>query len=412
MSAKQRIAFLCHAYHRGGVTRWMADAAIAFAGKGYEVFFVTVVPAHEFISAGGREQIISLLRNYTSIMQVISCKVDFTFEFGTEEYRASIYKRLVAANVPAGTPVIVSDDSSVWHAAAAIADKYPMIGVLHGDQDVYYDQARKYQEQLSLGICVSGRIKRTALTRCDKIDPQKIYTIPCGIVLPPFAPSTPEDGILRLIFIGRLTDYEKRAEDLVKISTLLRKNGVTFHLDIIGNSAESAIEFGNSFKENGVADAVSFHGWLTKPVIQQHLDRSDILLLTSNSEGMPLVMMEALASGCAFTGTRVSGIEDYEHDPQAADCLSVYTVGDIEDAVKKIRKVAAIPRHTRQQAARSLAEADFSIEVCIDRYAKAMNTICSALPQPRPIKLSAIDVLYSKAISVMRFMKVSMWRKK
>jgi hypothetical protein len=48
----------------------------------------------------------------------------------------------------------------------------------------------------------------------------------------------------------------------------------------------------------------------------------------------------------------VSGIEDYEFHLLAPGCLGVYTAGDIEDAVNKIRKVAAIPKNTGIQAAK------------------------------------------------------------
>ena len=48
MNAKRQLAFLCHPYHRGGVTRWMVDAAANAASAGHTVWFVTVQPSAEF----------------------------------------------------------------------------------------------------------------------------------------------------------------------------------------------------------------------------------------------------------------------------------------------------------------------------------------------------------------------------
>jgi glycosyltransferase involved in cell wall biosynthesis len=403
MSKQKGIAFVCHAYHRGGVTRWMADAAAAAAQQRKDVYFITVEPVKPFVSAGGRETMTALLRPHPEV-KLFYKPVNFLFEFGTEAYRAGIYRELIVENIPAGTPIVISDDTAVWSAVASVADKYPMVGVLHGDQDYYYDKARLYHEQLSLCVCVSNRVRRHAIQKCPGIDQGKLFTIPCGINLPQFAPDSSGD-ICKLIFIGRLTDYEKRAEDLVKISDLLHRQGFDFHLDIVGNSEESKAEYDRMFAEKGVGDRVTFQGWQAKRRIQELLNGSDILLLTSNSEGMPLVMMEALASGCAFTGTRVSGIEDYETAFLAKDCVTVYTVGDIEDAAVKIKAAAGVSRPQRQTAARKLAEAEFSMQVCLERYFDALATIkghTKARQMPHPVG----GVLYSNMLSLARYMKV------
>ena len=412
MIEKKKIAFLCHPYHRGGVTRWMADAAISAAGMGLEVFFITVEPAKDFISAGGRERMYDLLTKNNSGVKVISRQVNFTLEYGTEAYRAAVYAHLIREKVPEGVPVIVSDDSAVWAAAGSIADKYPMVGVLHGDQDVYYNYAKKYHQQMSICACVSNRIKETAIRKFYYLDPNKLYTTPCGINLPDFAPASKTGDLIRMTFVGRLTDYEKRAADLVSICGELHRQGIAFHLDIAGNDEGSAKDFTQRFTEAHVAEFVSFHGWLNGQAVQQLLNRTDILLLTSNSEGMPLVMMEALASGCGFTGTRVSGIEDFEHVPAAAECVSVYTVGNIEDAVSKIKKVAAVPSRARQLAARRLAESEFSMEVCLNKYFKAIATLKTRIATAQNISMPTLGVFKSNTLALARYVKMSILPRK
>ncbi len=410
MSEKRRLAFLCHPYHRGGVTRWMADAAVAAAAGGAEVYFVTVEPATEFVSAGGRERMLSLLAGGKSAVKVVSAKVGFTFEFGSEDYRASVYSDLVLAGVPRGVPIIVSDDPAVWCGAASIADKYPMIGVLHGDQDVYYNLAKKYMKQLSVCVGVSQRIRATTEKRNYDMEVKKLHTIPCGINLPDFAPNKKEDDSIHITFIGRLTDYEKRAEDLVLIGAMLHKQGVKYRLDIAGNSEDSKEDFTKRFREAGVAEYVAFHGWQAKESIQTLLNKTDVVLLTSNSEGMPLVMMEALASGCAFAGTRVSGVDDYEHRTDAKNCVGVYKVGDIAEGVEQIKRLAAVPVRERQAAARKLAEADFSMQVCLEHYFAALEAMGNSTATARNLRLSAMDKMKSNVRAVARYVKAKLGR--
>lgn len=384
----------------------MADAAITAAATGYKVYFVTVNPLKEFLSAGGRATMLSLLSSYGETISIIKADVDYSFEFGSEAYRANIYRGLILRDVLLGTPIIASDDMAAWRAAAAVADKYPMIGVLHGDQDYYYSRAIVFHRQLSWCVCVSGRVKKNLLEKCKEIDNEKVHIIPCGIILPEFVPETKPNELTRLVFVGRLTDYEKRAYDLVSICEQLHLQGFPFQLHIAGNDESSKVEFTEKLKECGADKQVIFHGWLSGAEVQHLLSSSDILLLTSNSEGMPLVMMEALAAGCGFVGTRVSGVEDFENHTLAEDCVRVYSIGDMQAAIAGIRAIAAIPETTRRVAARKLAESEFRMEVCLNKYAAAIGASAGKKVEPKSFKLSFFSKLQSRLIATARYLKV------
>ena len=403
MTEKKRIAFVCHPYHRGGVTRWMADAAIAAAAGGHEVYFVTVEPQQVFFSGKGRETMLQLLGKELNTVRIIKTKVGSEFEFGTPEYRAYVYEKLIT-KLPLGTPLILSDDGVIWDAATSLRYSYFITGVLHSDEGHYYGLAERYAAKTDIFVCVSNRVGISVEKLIPDFGPNRVFTIPCGINLPHIEYNNEPSSLLRLVYVGRLSDYQKRTGDLVTLCGLLAKRGIKFHLDIIGDGDTKA-SLEQEFTEAGLQQYVTFWGWLSQKEVARHLSASDVLVLTSDFEGTPIAMMEALASGCGFTGTRVSGIEDYEFHPLAADCLSVYAIGDIEDAVNKIMCVAAIPRSTRQKAARKLAEAEFSMKVCLEKYFNIIYEKKSPVP-PLPIKLSFFALLYSKALAMARHLKV------
>lgn len=401
----RKIAFLCHPYHRGGVTRWMADAAIAFSKQGHEVYFVTVSPKKEFFSAKGRETLLQLLKKEANKVNIISEQAGYEFEFGTPEYRAWVYKKLLV-KLPSGTPVILSDDHAVWEAATFLQSAYPVVGVMHADENHYYDLAAKYYRKVDVIACVSERVKETTKQRIPGFDLTRLFTIPCGINLPPISYKERVDDTLKLVFVGRISEYQKRAGDLVKIATLLAKKGTKFHLSIIGDgNLKPVLE--KQVQEGGLQQQVTFPGWLSQQDVARYLSESDILLLTSDFEGTPIAMMEALAAGAGMVGTRVSGIEDYEHHPMAKDCLGIYQTGNLEEAVTKIIEIAAIPQNVRRASARKIAETEFSMEVCMARYIAAMDSI---KPQFRPCpspKIPLIHLLFSKILASGRYLKVS-----
>jgi len=409
-SEKQKIAFLCHPWHRGGVTRWMADAAMALTKRGIEVCFITVELHGKIAPTNSRETMLQLLTKENNTVHIIKEKVGYEFEFGTASYRAYIYRKLIV-QLPPGTPIILSDDPPVWAAATALHNTYPVIGVLHADDTHYYRLAEKYFRQTDMFVCVSNRISKNLKDRLPEFDPALIYTIPCGINLPAIDNSIQPHPLLQLVYLGRISDYQKRTGDLVKICTLLFKNKAPFHLNIIGDGdAKPALE--NTFIVAGLQHSVTFCGWLTQEGVTGYLAAADMLLLTSDFEGMPIAMMESLAAGCGVVGTRVSGIEDYEQDPLAAGCMGIYTVGDIEEAVSKINKVAAIPVNERRLAARKLAETQFSMQVCLDKYLDAIAAISPRSAQVPRIKFTFSSLIYSRAIAVARRLKVKLFLQK
>lgn len=381
----------------------MADAAIYCAEIGINVYFITVAPLSEFLSGKGKETLVQLVKEEKKI-NIITAPAGITFEFGSLEYKAGIYKQLLT-RLPAGTPVIISDDGAVWEAATFFNDSFPVIGVLHGDDDLYYSLARKYSDRVSAFACVSGRISGSLKNLLPAFPPERIFTIPCGISLPAITASAVTAGHLKLIFVGRVTHHAKRTGDLVKIAAALVADKVDFRLDIIGDGDAKA-GLMQAFNDAGLSGYIRFLGWQSQAVVAAHLSASDILLLTSDFEGTPIAMMEAFAAGCGMVGTRVSGVEDYEFHPLAADCLRVYSIGDIPAAVAGIVGLAGVNIADRQHSARKIAESEFSMQVCMQQYFRAIAEISTKAAPPRQYRLGLATRVLSSARAYARYLRV------
>jgi hypothetical protein len=162
----------------------MADAAIAYAGKGYTVYFATVDPSVVFYSGKGRDTMRQLIERETKDVLIKATDVGRAFEFGLPEYKTFVYQQVLTDNVPKGIPLIISDDSSVWAAAAGLNDMYPVIAVLHSDAEPYYMLTGKYHTNIDIIACVSQRVVNGVINKFPGIDRSKIINIPCGINLP------------------------------------------------------------------------------------------------------------------------------------------------------------------------------------------------------------------------------------
>ena len=375
----QPVAFLCHPYHRGGVTRWMIDAAVEWSRRGAEAWFVTVSPRRPFSGGIGRPTIQSLLARAVEASGgsgpvCITPAADWRFEFGTSEYRACSYAEALAV-VDSGVPVIVSDAADVWRASAMLADRNPLIGVLHSDEDHYYALARRYHESAAALVSVSAKIGASLDVALPSLGELRA-TIPCGVPLGRFAAAPiprPPRCPVRISWIGRVEERQKRVTDLPRIAREIIARGLPVEMRIAGDGPDQPL-LERAIADQKVGHVTQLLGWQNSDAVASLLKESDVLVLPSNFEGTPVVAMEALASGCAVVASRSSGLA---HHALAAGrrCVFLYDVGDVDAAADAVYQAASVAPEERAQAALDLARAEFSIERCVDRY----HAVCEAV---------------------------------
>lgn len=364
------IAFLCYPYHRGGVTRWMADMAIETRRRGGASWFIAPQPRSPFVNGRGRPTMVDLFSALPPDERpaVVAPVVGPTFEFGTAAYRSSVYAAALRSGVPADVPVIVSNDPDTWAAAASLSPRNPMISVLHSNDVINDRLVLRYGRAAAAIACVSSRVSRRtdALARPGRAP---LVCIPCGIPMrPPANRDADSPGALRLAWVGRMDEADKRVSDLPKIAARLRAADLSFTLDLMGDGPARE-SLSRAFGALDLGSRVRLHPWSATSEVLDLLARSDVLLMSSNSEGMSVTVMEALSTGCGVVSSRVSGVEDYESHTAADSCLWIYDVGDVSGAVEGIRAASRVPLPIRAAAARALCESEFSIGVCAQRYA-------------------------------------------
>ena len=111
---------------------------------------------------------------------------------------------------------------------------------------------------------------------------------------------------IRLVMLGRLSVQKN---PLLAIRALALIKNLPWRLEVIGEGplGESMRE---CVAECGLDDRVVFSGWLAADQVSVRLAASDILLMTSTSEGLPMAGIEALRYGLAIVGSRIGGLRD------------------------------------------------------------------------------------------------------
>jgi glycosyltransferase involved in cell wall biosynthesis len=113
-------------------------------------------------------------------------------------------------------------------------------------------------------------------------------------------------------------------------------------------------------KALGIDASVRFAGFMTQGQVADLLAASDMLVLPSFAEGLPVVYMEALASRIPVVASRVAGVQELVEDGVAG-----FTVppGDVPTLVNRIVRLMDDPEAARRmgESGRAAVERDFDI---------------------------------------------------
>jgi len=161
----------------------------------------------------------------------------------------------------------------------------------------------------------------------ETTDWPKVAVVPCG--LDPAllaAPTTPPPAARRLVCVGRLTE-QKGQLLLIEAARRLAAAGVSFELVLVGDGEmRDAVEAAIARASFGAQ--VRITGWISGAAVRAEIEAARALVLPSFAEGLPVVIMEAMALARPVISTYVAGIPELvrpgEHgwlvpagDPQA-----------------------------------------------------------------------------------------------
>ena len=158
-------------------------------------------------------------------------------------------------------------------------------------------------------VAVSEGLRDLSLQAVPSVD---IQVIPNGVDCQRFSPTLAcreQVGPLQMLFVGRVV-RQKGLSYLIEALAILKSRGITdWHLRIAGDGPmRSPLEV--QVAQSGIADSIEFAGWLPFDTIPTEMGCADLFVLPSIIEGMPLVLLQAMASGLPVIATSVCGNVD------------------------------------------------------------------------------------------------------
>jgi colanic acid/amylovoran biosynthesis glycosyltransferase len=200
-----------------------------------------------------------------------------------------------------------------------------------------------------VAVCSFGR---SQLFRCVEHEHwDKISVVHCGLDPKYFAGRPNYSSARSLVCVGRL--YEQKGQLLLlEAVRRLRDRGTEFRLTFVGDGElRAAIEI--LIKQYRLNDIVHITGWLSGEEVREQLVASRALVLPSFAEGLPVVIMEAMALRRPVISTFVAGIPELvENGVQGW----LVPAGDIDALVEAMQNCLDAPPETLEKMANSALE--------------------------------------------------------
>ncbi|UWQ23181.1 glycosyltransferase family 4 protein [Jannaschia sp. W003] len=209
--------------------------------------------------------------------------------------------------------------------------------------------------------CISHFCRSQGMIFADPAHWSKMRIVHCGVDPDRYDRTEGEVGGpgKHILFVGRLAAV-KGVRVLLEAFARVRAAHPDARLTLVGDGDErAAIE--DHARALGCDDGVRFTGYLNQDEVAEALAQADLFALPSFAEGVPVVLMEAMAARLPVLATRIAGIPELVEDGVAGRLVPPGDVDAFADALDALLNDPA-GRTAMGAAGRARVEAEFHVE--------------------------------------------------
>jgi len=257
-------------------------------------------------------------------------------------------------------------------------DVVRLVGRAQGNLAPMLADLRTYREWMDKVIC-PGRLTQRMLIEWAKYPAERVLNIANGADDPTANHVARSAGQpLRIGYVGRLTQQDKRVLDLAPLCQELTRLGVDFRLEVVGDGPCMAdLKAGLA----GFDSRVCFHGALSHAELYERIfPKLDALIMTSASEAFGIVLVEAMMNGVVPVSSRYHGFHSEQLVVEEGTGLS-FEVGDMPAAAVALKRLADDPATLDILSTGALAHAqNFTWDASLSRWVQTLGDLAEAAP--------------------------------
>lgn len=256
---------------------------------------------------------------------------------------------------------------------------------LHVDRTMLPTKVR----EAAFVVTISEDNRRVIEATCGASAAGKVAVIHCGVDTASFRGAQHRDGPLRIVSVGTLHEVKGQAH-LVDACRRLAERGVDFTCRIIGDGPDRT-SLAARIETAGLGDRVILTGRMTSDAVARELGDADVLVAPSvptrggKREGIPVVLMEAMATGLPVVASRLSGIPELVTDGKDGLLVAPGDDAAIADALERLANDRSLRRRLGR-AGRETVDRAFDVDRSAAELVHRIETsLAAAERRPRTV---------------------------
>ncbi|BCX48307.1 glycosyltransferase group 1 family [Haloferula helveola] len=219
------------------------------------------------------------------------------------------------------------------------------IGMIQSDDECVYRLVEKHLPWLDIIVGVSAEICRKMRLRLGDLS-TTIIQQPYGVGMVGTAGSKPKQSGLRILYLGRVSEDQKRVNRMARIM----KRTLEADPDLRWTIAGDGSDLGRMRREFDGVPRVAFTGALPYDRVAEVVTENDVYFLCSDFEGLPLSLLESMGAGLVpVVSNLASGISEVVDDGNGIRV----DPGDEDAFVAAILGLAIDPERVREMSGRA-----------------------------------------------------------
>jgi glycosyltransferase involved in cell wall biosynthesis len=268
----------------------------------------------------------------------------------------------------------------------------PSVAVMRSDEPFCWTMVDEFvvgrkEWAVSGLVCVAEGLRRRVLEKEPLYT--KLQTIPSGV--PITSKISDQTGSLRLVYVGRLVQEQKRILELIDALARVMVEHSDIRATLIGEGDQQAAVL-QRIENLGLGARIEVLGTVPNETIQDKLAEYDVLVLLSDSEGTPGAVMDGMAAGLVPVCLDIPGGVRELVIPEQTGLLVQNRDGDFTEAIGRLAQDVALRRRLSVNA-KAHVEESFSLKVAANRWEEFCHELLLQAGPSRPFKVPKVFFL-------------------
>jgi glycosyltransferase involved in cell wall biosynthesis len=254
-----------------------------------------------------------------------------------------------------------ADSSCSVAMVAACMNDIPFSFTMHGPAIFYEPKHWRIDEKMAQArfvSCISHFCRAQGMMFADQKHWPRLKIVHCGIDPEKYGKHARTTFGKHIVFVGRL-DAVKGVPLLLEAVAALHDRHPDLRLSIVGDGPHRE-QLEQYAKRLGVDEIVGFLGYRSQDAVAELLAEADMLVLPSFAEGVPVVLMEAMAARLPVIASQVAGVGELVEDGVSGHLIPA---GDMQSLIARMDHLLSHPEVCARmgEAGRARVLADFDI---------------------------------------------------